>query len=136
MPRNVAAANGSDAERGEKARRDERGLHLHGVAASGQVHSEVRRRERRHVLEDRRSPSHVLELAMRQLDHGRVLLDVGLPHDDEPIGVGERERRQQHGLHRRIDRRRGADGKPDGDDRRERESGSDAEASKRLTERC
>ena len=127
---------GAHAQRAEVARRDQRGFDLDGLATPREVHAQIGGRHRGQRVKHLGAISKGLELAVRELDDGGALLEVGFPDHHQPVGLGKRQRRQQHGLHGRVDRGGGADGETNRRDGRKRERRADAKASNGLTERC
>ena len=132
----VAPALWPHAQRAEEPGGNERRLDLHGLAAPGEVHPQVGGRHRGELLEHRGAISERVKLAVRELDDGGALPEVGLPDHHQPVRFAKRQRREQHRLHRRVDRRRGADRQADRRDRGQRQGRTEAQAVNNVAERC
>ena len=108
-----------DAQHREPRRGDRRAADARRVARAGQ-HDAARRR-----AADRRKhlalvpPVHVDGKGGRRARH----LGLHVEHHDEPVGVGEGQRLEQHGVDRAEHRGVGADAKGQGEGRRGREAG-------------
>lgn len=73
----IAAAERDDTQHFQEVGRDERGLDLHRIALASDVHSQVRRGHRGELVERGQPAAPAVELARRQLDVRRALLEIG-----------------------------------------------------------
>ena len=94
----------------KRIRRDDRPLHLLGVARSGQVASS--RGPAAESVEGVRLRAQIVEVGLREGQLGLVLVGLAAPDEDEPVLRLERQRVQDDAVHDREHRGDASD--PDG----------------------
>ena len=100
------------AEQSKQIRRGIAGPDLLGLAASPLGHDDLPSgRQRRHFLEHRRLRAQIVEIGRRPGEPGHVAVPQVVPHVHEPVGLGVRQRLQQHRIDDAENGRGGADPK-------------------------